>query len=248
VPGILQAVIDFLVDERCHACRAPIPSRLGLPLPGHPALVALDDPVATAGLARWRFRTRLLCRACLARLEPCTRAVVVGRGHDTLEILPAFATDSRLLALIHLLKFDRRECVAPWLARAMAVGLPARARGAGIVLAPVPMDAASRRRRGFNQAESISRALARRWGLPLVRGAVEKPAATGAQSLLGREARERNLRGAFRPGRGAVRLAGRRVVLVDDLVTTGATARACARVLRGAGAAEVRVVCAGYRR
>jgi ComF family protein len=247
VRGVLQAVADFLVDERCHACRDLSAPRPAPALPVHPAVVVLDEPVGTIGIARWRIRTRLLCRRCLSRLEPCVRPVVVGRGRDTLEVLPAFLTDSRLLALVHLLKFARRECVAPWLARAVAEGLPAGARGAGVLLVPVPMDPVSRRLRGFNQAESIAREIGRRWGLPVVTDALVKPAPTAAQSLLGREARERNLAGAFLCGRGAARLSGRRVVLVDDLVTTGATARACARVLRTAGAARVRVVCAGYR-
>jgi ComF family protein len=247
VRSLLQAVADFLVDERCHACRDLIHWRADLLLPGHPALASLTRPVETVGVARWRIRTRLLCPRCLTRLEPCARPALAGRGEHVLEILPAFIADARLLALIHLLKFGRRECVAPWLARAMAVGLPAGARGAGALLVPVPMDGASRRRRGFNQAESMARAIARAWSLPLVTDALVKPAPTAAQSLLGRQARERNLAGAFRAGRAMARLAGRRVVLVDDLVTTGATARACAEVLVTAGVAGVSVICAGYR-
>jgi len=110
---------------------------------------------------------------------------------------------------------------------------------------PVPMDRGARMRRGFNQAESIARALAARWRLPMAPEAIAKVRATRPQSSLGREERLRNLAGAFRarsPG-----LNGARVILVDDLVTTGATARACAYALRGAGARAVRVVCAGYR-
>jgi ComF family protein len=244
------AVADFLVDERCHACGARIAARAARPLPGHPAADALDDAVAPAGIARWRIRTRLLCRTCLHELHPWTRPIALSEhpASQSIETFPAFATDTRLLAMIHLLKFGRKECVAPWLGRAVARGLPARARCAGAVVVPVPMDAVSRRRRGFNQAESMAREIARQWGLPLVAAAIEKPSPTAAQSLLGREARARNLAGAFRPGRRAQAVSGRQVVLVDDLVTTGATARACAQALEAAGAVAVRVVCAGYRR
>ncbi|HEU4365778.1 MAG TPA: phosphoribosyltransferase family protein [Candidatus Krumholzibacteria bacterium] len=244
--GVVQAVADFLVDERCHGCGARVSTRAKLPLPGHPASDALDDPVRAFGIVR----TRLLCRACLHELDPWPRPVLLverGRGADAIEVYPTFTTDARLLALVHLLKFGRRACVAPWLGRAMARGLPARARAADVLVTPVPMDDASRRRRGFNQAEALARALARQWGLPLATGVIDKPAPTAAQSLLGREARERNLAAAFGPGRRAALVTGRDVLLVDDLVTTGATARACARALRSAGAARVRVVCAGYR-
>lgn len=246
--GLVQAVADFLVDERCHACGASVDARA--PVPAHPASRSLAAPVPTLGWGTRRVRTRLLCGACLQALRAASRAVLVAervRGGHPLAVLPAFITDARLLALIHLLKFGRRECVAPWLARAMARGLPSRARAAGALVVPVPMDPASQRRRGFNQAERIARELARLWGLPLVADALAKPEATGAQSLLGRADRERNLAAAFAPGRRSRVVAGRRVILVDDLVTTGATARACARALRGAGAARVQVVCAGWR-
>jgi ComF family protein len=167
---------------------------------------------------------------------------------DVIPMYPAFVTDERLLTLIHLLKFGRRERVAPWLARAMAAALPARltdAWPAGTALViPVPMDRASRAQRGFNQAERIARELSLRWSLPLscalVKGRRTKP-----QSALGREERLVNLDGAF--GADVDVVGGTRVILVDDLVTTGATVRACARALRAAGAVEVRVVCAGYR-
>jgi len=244
VTGIAQAVIDFLVEERCHACGEMVDDATDA-APSHPASRALARPVEASGVGRWRIRSRLLCGACVARVAVCDHPVDVGDAAGPLAVFPAFSTDARLLSVIHLLKFGRRECVAPWLALAMASGLPAAARRAGAVLVPVPMDAAARRRRGFNQAERIARRLAREWALPLAAGALTKPAGTAAQSMLGRAERERNLAAAFRLGRPVI--AGRPALLVDDLVTSGATARACAGVLRAAGAADIRVLCAGYR-
>ncbi|HXV13652.1 MAG TPA: hypothetical protein VEC56_05550, partial [Candidatus Krumholzibacteria bacterium] len=167
----------------------------------------------------------------------------------TLAVWPAFETDDRILAVIHALKFSRRERLAPWLAGALAAGLPARALQGDareIVLVPVPMDRAAQRRRGFNQAERIASALGALTGVAVERRAIAKTRATAPQSSLGRDQRVRNVAGAV-SAVDARALEGRCVVLVDDLVTTGATAAACAVAAWSARAALVRVVCVGYR-
>jgi ComF family protein len=168
-------------------------------------------------------------------------------GAPPLLVHAAFVTDDRLLAVIHLLKFGRRQRVAPWLARAMLRALPPSLSDISrdAVVVPVPMDRSARRRRGFNQAESIARTLAAGWELPVSARALVKVRRTRPQSALGREARLINLAGAFQGDPEHVR--ERRTILVDDLVTTGATVHACAGALRHAGAREVAVICAGYR-
>jgi ComF family protein len=140
--------------------------------------------------------------------------------------------------VLHAFKYDGRRSLAPTLAallRAQAGDLLATAD----VVVPVPLHGARRRARGFNQAQDLARAL----GPPIVR-ALRRPRATAAQTALTARARRANVRGAFalakRMPAGAI--AGRIVVLVDDVVTTGATLEACAAVLRQAGAAEVRAV------
>jgi ComF family protein len=165
---------------------------------------------------------------------------------NALVVWPTFDADRVVLALVHLLKFARRERLAPWLAAAMARGLPSQACAPASVLVPVPMDRGATRRRGFNQAERIADGLSRQWGLPVARDAIAKTRATPPQWSLGRDERARNLAGAMVP-RSKKTVAGRTVVLVDDLVTTGATAAACVSALMAAGAVEVRVVCVGYR-
>jgi ComF family protein len=162
-------------------------------------------------------------------------------------VCPVFVTDERLLVLIHLLKFARRERIAPWLAAAMAGRLPdfsANCTCARIVV-PVPMDRRAQLRRGFNQAEKIARGLADVWKLPLDTRALIKVRATRAQSTLGREERLANLENAFRADATVVRNVD--IILVDDLVTTGATLRACAAALRASGARQVTAVAVGYR-
>jgi ComF family protein len=113
----------------------------------------------------------------------------------------------------------------------------------GCVLVPVPLHPRRLRARGFNQSELLARELARRAGRPLVCGALVRRADTPPQTGLPAARRRANLRDAFAVRRrGAV--AGRTVVLVDDVLTTGSTARACARALRQAGVSEVRLLTA----
>jgi ComF family protein len=109
------------------------------------------------------------------------------------------------------------------------------------VLAPVPLHPRKRRERGFNQAELIARELAARSGLPLAPGALVRRIDTPPQAGLSAAARRRNVARAFAV-RQCARVAGRRVVLVDDVLTTGATAQACSRALAAAGARAVRVL------
>jgi ComF family protein len=105
---------------------------------------------------------------------------------------------------------------------------------------PVPLHWRRQWRRGFNQARVLAEAVGRAHGLSVLTRALARARATPEQSGDG-EARRRNVRGAFvvRQGRG---LAGTRLLLVDDVFTTGATVNACAAALRGAGAADVAVL------
>jgi ComF family protein len=246
--GVLaQCALDFLIEERCHACGSAFQERRAAPAP------PLAAPVDVLAFARFRLTTRLLCPDCAIQVLRWNETILL-RSHDqrdpeeALRVRAAFVTDSRLLAVIHLLKFGRRESIAPWLARAMMLSLPAMAthsRDGARAIVPVPMDRTARAQRGFNQAESIARTLAKEWRLPLAERALVKVRRTRPQSALGRDERLINLAGAFEASPSMIR--GKKITLVDDLVTTGVTVHACARALRRAGAREVDVVCAGYR-
>ena len=114
----------------------------------------------------------------------------------------------------------------------------------GALVVPVPLHRWRVWSRGYNQAALIARALVRDGEGELALDLVERRKRTPALRGLGRQARERAVAGAFRIGpswRQKVR--GRRILLVDDVYTTGATAKGCARVLKRAGALEVNLLC-----
>ena len=104
----------------------------------------------------------------------------------------------------------------------------------------VPLHWRRRWQRGFNQAELLAREIARRCGVPFVH-TLRRLQATRAQAGLSNTARRRNVAAAFVCRRAASKglLSGRRVLLIDDVMTTGSTAAACARTLKAAGAARV---------
>lgn len=124
------------------------------------------------------------------------------------------------------------------LAEAGVTLLPA---GRADLLVPVPLHPRRQRERGFNQAALLAERVGRVWGRPVIASALVRTMATPPQTELSGEARRRNVRGAFAVVRPR-QVAGRRVLLIDDVMTTGATVEACAAPLRGAGAAEVGVL------
>lgn len=106
----------------------------------------------------------------------------------------------------------------------------------------VPLAGKRQRERTYNQAALLASRLSRRMGTPLLRGALRRTRETQTQIHLTARQRRLNVRGAFGPGRTADWVEGRRVLLVDDVMTTGATVNECARVLKSAGAMRVHVV------
>jgi len=141
---------------------------------------------------------------------------------------------------IHRVKFDGEAVLGRSLGRWLARSLPGEAAESDLV-APVPLHPRRIRERGFNQSELLSYAVAAAAGLSHSPRLLRKTTPTRSQTGLGREDRRRNLRGTFSVSPGEA-LKGKRVLLVDDIYTTGCTVEECARVLRRAGVRAVRVV------
>lgn len=142
--------------------------------------------------------------------------------------------------LAHRLKYsDRAELARPiarWMARAGADVL-----GDADLLAPVPLHPLRLWRRRFNQAAALAREISRETGKPCDLGALLRVKATLSQVGLSRAQRAENVQGAFRVADGA-QVRGRKIVLVDDVLTSGATANAASRALQRAGASRVDVL------
>ncbi|MCK6410790.1 MAG: ComF family protein, partial [Thauera sp.] len=134
--------------------------------------------------------------------------------------------------LIQALKYGHRLSTSRLFVDLMAA---APVPEADIVL-PMPLHPARLRERGFNQAAELARPLAQRWGLPVLLDGVMRDLDTTPQASLPWKERVANIRGAFRV---TAPLAGKRVVVVDDVMTTGATLAELARALKAAGALRV---------
>jgi ComF family protein len=229
----LDGALSVLLAPHCASCarvleaptRGPVCdacwSAVGPLLP--PLCEACGDP-----LPSWRVLTAddSRCTRC-RRLPPafdCARA--------------AGDYDGPLREIIHAFKYDGRRSLATPLAALMRTHGAALLEDAGFVV-PVPLHPWRRLRRGFNQADALARGL----GPPVVH-ALWRTQATMPQSGLRPAQRRRNVRAAFRlsPLVARTRLHEASVVLVDDVRTTGATLDACARVLKEAGAREVRAL------
>lgn len=135
-------------------------------------------------------------------------------------------------ALVRALKYNNVLAAADILAHAMGKVLPAELAD-GFV--PIPLHRSREKRRGFNQAEAICKALATRTGLPVLCAAVRNRN-TRTQTQLNAEGRIKNVRGAFQ---AQIDVRGASLLLVDDVLTTGATAVSCAEALKEAGARKV---------
>lgn len=205
---------------------------------------------------------KIVCRDCLGRLVPrrgpvcpvCGRFLEsAGEEHPCrrcLEARPDFSLHRSCGAYSGTLKdvvllFKYRKC-SP-LSRPLAVFAEAALASEprlweGVdFLVPVPLHRARRRDRGFNQSRLLARDLAKSRGIRVLGGALVKARNAPPQAGLRAAERERNVVGAY-VARRPDRVRGRTLVLVDDVTTTGATLRECARALMQAGAKEVRAI------
>jgi ComF family protein len=146
---------------------------------------------------------------------------------------------------VHAVKYGGRPLVASPLGRLVAdlaarvLPTPPGEWADGLV--PVPLHAARLAERGFNQAELLAAPCAARWRLPMLGRVLVRTRPTRPQTDLDADARRANVRNAFRVPRAAA-VRGRRLLLVDDVFTTGTTVGSAARALRAAGAAAVGVL------
>jgi ComF family protein len=169
----------------------------------------------------------------------CGRCLAAPPAYDRLRAAVAYGAISRAVAL--RLKYHGRPGVAETMARFMERHLDPAGEP---LLAPVPLHRWRIWRRGYNQAALIAGVLARRARLEARLDLVDRVKATPVLRGMSPRERQQAVRGAFRiDPRRKPAIKGRRIVLVDDVYTSGATVNACARLLKRAGAARVDVLC-----
>jgi ComF family protein len=188
------------------------------------------------------FRAEFFCACCRtpflnrAPLDESGRCALCRLGLNGFDQVHSFgAYEGVLRQLIHIFKFEGVRTLQRPLGALLAQALPRESSFDAIV--PMPLHWRRRWQRGFNQSELLAREIARKWGVP-VRALVRRKRATAPQAGLTSAQRRKNVEGAFEVKKGR-RLKGMRLLLIDDVLTTGATASACARALKRAGAAQV---------
>src|SRR5580698_8725975 len=227
----LRTTLDLALPTLCAACRAPVEGRG-------------------------------LCPSCWSKLSFITRpycerlgipfAYDPGPGILSMEAIadpPAYNRaraavrfDEISRGLVHAFKYGDRLDLAPMMGRWTSnAGRELLAEADALV--PVPLHWRRQWARRFNQSAMLASAVAKESGVPIAFGALKRVKATAQQVGLSQKERAANIQGAFKvPEIGRAAVAGRRLVLVDDVLTSGATAEGCARALLRAGAANVDVL------
>jgi ComF family protein len=217
--GVRRLVLDLIFPARCIGCGEGssllcAACRLALPEAANPRCMRCWRPQAASNT----------CSSC--RAEP--------PAFDGLRA--AFVHTGVARELVRGLKYRGMTALAEPMGSLLAGAMREHRLVVDLVV-PVPLSGLRRRTRGYNQAEELARALGRAAGLPVWPKALERTRHTAPQAGSGAEERLRNVAGAFRVRDDEVN--GRRVLIVDDVTTTGATLSACSDALKGAGAQAV---------
>lgn len=224
------AELVFPPDIYCISCGSPIPTGRLYSLCGH--------CVDTIHWANGK-----LCAACGRALEDwypdryCSECIGTQRRFD--EGITCFQYQEQEREIIRSLKYHGKSFLARPLSEIMADRLQALP-GAWDLVIPVPMYWKKEKQRGYNQADLLARFTAQRLGIPYSRQLLVRTRSTAPMNRLSARERRHNLDGAFAvTQKGREQIRGRRILLADDIFTTGTTADRCAEVLKEAGCSQV---------
>ncbi len=234
VRAVIGSALNAILPPRCLSCGVIVAETGALCGPCWEGMQFLTPPMC--GQCGFPFELEphghSLCGACLARAP----------AYDRARAVMAYDAGSRdlLLAFKHADRTEAAPALAKWLARAGAELLED-----ADIIAPVPLHRWRLFQRRYNQAALLAHALGRGREVPVLPQLLRRIRNTPSQGRLSASGRRRNVAGVFKVApRFLERVAGKRVLLVDDVLTTGATVEACARVLKRAGASGVDVLTA----
>ncbi len=228
-----RGLLDLVYPPLCILCREPVSDPDSLCPACWGELHFIDGPVCAACGLPFEIDPGedTLCGACIAHPPSFDKARAILRYDD--------ASKKPILALKHADRLDLVPAFGRWLERSGRSLL-----AACDMVVPVPLHRMRLWKRRYNQAAELARSIARLTGLPPEPLVLERLRPTPSQGTMpSARARRRNVRGAFAvPKERRPAVQGKRVLLVDDVLTTGATADACARALKRAGASSVFVL------
>ncbi len=226
-----ETFFSLVLPLGCELCGTPLPARdaqgICASCQNH---VSLIMPPYCAGCGRTVLEEGDRCGHC------------VGEYFHFDHAFGCVYYDEKMKKLLHAFKFERRKFLLPFFTGILESFVRENLSNRGWDVAiPVPMDSAHERERGFNQARLFSAVLAKKFGKNHTPESLRCRKAISAQSSLKKSERKQNVEGRFFVRR-AENFAFSRVLLIDDILTTGQTASACAQALKEAGAASVSVL------
>jgi ComF family protein len=254
ISWLAQAALDFLIEDRCMIC-GNLSYQIRNPVDSSSLFSKFIAAAVRQPLCRFmQIENHPLCRECLSEIDETNRPGVIRITDSPEESLDAcrsipvispFMTNDPVLKLVHLIKFSAYTALVPPVARSIQAAFNHYRTEEldSCILVPVPMHILQRKLRGFNQAELIARELSRDLDIPLQPEILFRHRPGVRQSMTPHENRLANVQGAFSSKKGSVM--GKHVLLVDDLVTSGATASTCSSALLTAGADAVTILCLG---
>lgn len=228
---LLTRASCLLFPPECETCGSLLP-------------LAASSGVCRSCAAEIKFLTPPFCETCGRSLRQDTArcAACAGKTFHFDRAYSCALYEGKMKSLMHAYKFEGRKILSGFFSEILLGFIRRRLQEtAWDAVAAVPLDGAKEKARGFNQSELLSRRVSRALGVPHLSRRIHRKKSKHPQSLLGRAERGENVKNCFFTPRGKPRMPGR-LLLIDDILTTGQTASECARTLKEAGSSFVTVL------